>query len=263
MRLTHILTGLTLAALTAAAQYLSPGAISFTATADNVAVKNSVKIDLARWSTDEELGQLVAAWKKGIANQAKAATLKGQDESLDRAAALAALGQGRVDAGTTGTARVKPQDQAAVAARAAAAAAEKARLAREAIIRGTPENLVVDSMQKIPIIGYLWSSGEVSGYNVHYAARFPEPDGGARIILITEKRLGQFNRMWKPAGAAAVPEYGFSVIEFHVDARGEGEGKASLTGKVILDNAGKILTLENYGAAPVIFRGVKFRAEQG
>jgi hypothetical protein len=111
----------------------------------------------------------------------------------------------------------------------------------------------------VPTVGYLWSS-EVAGYSLRYAARLPQPDGGQRIILITDRRLGAFNDVWKltgPAAAAAQPDYGFSLIELRLNAKGEGEGKVSLTGKVAADPAAKTIALDNYAAAPVILKNVR------
>jgi hypothetical protein len=100
----------------------------------------------------------------------------------------------------------------------------------------------------------LWSS-EVAGYSLRYALKLPGQDGGDRIILVTERRLGAWNDLWKPT--TAPPDYAFSVIELHLNAKGEGEGKSSLTGKLTVDSAAKTLALDNYAAAPVILKNVK------
>lgn len=105
-------------------------------------------------------------------------------------------------------------------------------------------------------MGYLWSS-EVAGYSLRYAVKLPAADGGERIILITDRRLGAWNDLWKPVGADAPTNYEFSVVELHVNAKGEGEGKASLTGKVTVDSADKALVLDNFNVLPVIFKNVK------
>ena len=44
-------------------------------------------------------------------------------------------------------------------------------------------------------------------------------------------------------------------------AKGDGEGKASLTGSLVVDPNTKGLALENYEALPVTLGGVKLRAE--
>ena len=114
------------------------------------------------------------------------------------------------------------------------------------------------AVDKAPTVGYVWSS-EVAGYAIRYAVRLPASDGGERIILITDRRLGAWNDQWKPTGSDAANSYEFSLIELRLNAKGEGEGKASLTGKVSVDNAAKSLALDNYSAMPVILKSVKRR----
>ena len=109
---------------------------------------------------------------------------------------------------------------------------------------------------KAPTVGHLWSS-EVAGYSIRCAIKVPAADGGERILLITDRRLGAYNDLWKPVGPDAATSYEFSVVELHVNSKGEGEGKASLTGKVALDSAAKTIGLENYGALPVILKNVR------
>src|SRR5882672_8086558 len=123
--------------------------------------------------------------------------------------------------------------------------------------RQTPESSLAAALDRAPTLGYLWSS-ESTGYALRYAVRLAQPDG-ERITLITSRRLGAWNNLWKPAGAAAATDYEFSVIELHLNAKGEGEGKASLTGKVAVDAAAKSIALENYSALPVVLKGVKRR----
>jgi hypothetical protein len=107
-----------------------------------------------------------------------------------------------------------------------------------------------------PIVGHLWSS-EVAGYALRSATRIAEPDGSERILLMTDRRLGGWNDLWKPVGTDAVSSYEFSVIELHLNSKGEGEGKVSLMGKVAVDAAAKVIALENYGAAPAVLKNVR------
>ena len=57
------------------------------------------------------------------------------------------------------------------------------------------------------------------------------------------------------AGGAPT-DYQFTVLELRVDAK-TGEGKSSLTTKVVADNQTKVLSLENYATAPTILQNVK------
>jgi hypothetical protein len=82
------------------------------------------------------------------------------------------------------------------------------------------------------------------------------PDGGERIILVTDRRLGGHIPAWTPVGTTPLTDYEFSLIEIRLNARGAGEGKASLTTRVIVDNEAKTVALENYAVTPVILQRV-------
>ena len=112
------------------------------------------------------------------------------------------------------------------------------------------------ALQKLSTVGILWTS-ESTGYSIHYAYRIPQPDGGERIILATDRRLGAWNNLWKPTGTAKTTDYEFSLIELRLNAKGEGEGKTSLTGKVTIDSGGKTIALDGYATLPVVLKGVK------
>ena len=109
---------------------------------------------------------------------------------------------------------------------------------------------------KSPTIGYIWTN-DVTGYSIKYAYHASLPGGGERVILATDRRLGEYSSAWKPAAAATPTDYEFTVIEMRLDAKGSGEGKTSLTTKVILDSEAKTLALENYAATLVMLQNVK------
>jgi hypothetical protein len=248
-----LLAGASIAAIPAAAQNAGSGPLSFSATTDNVGAKDSIRIDLLRFSTEAERDDLVAAWnmtgaKKGPAAKTAAAPTAPAAPLTEEQLALCR----KVDRGVTGSARRAELPAFCPSPLGAPGVSRTAKL--------TPESSLMAAMKTAPFLGYLWVSGEVAGYGVRYAARMPEQDGGEHIILVTDRRLGAWNDSWKPAAADEGSDYGFSVIELHLNAKGEGEGKSSLTGKVALDSAARILTLENYSASPVILRKVKREA---
>jgi hypothetical protein len=84
-----------------------------------------------------------------------------------------------------------------------------------------------------------------------------QADGGERIILATDRRVGAWSNLWKPAASAAASDYAFSIIELRVNSRGEGEGRGVMTGKVAVDATAKTIALDGYTALPVILKGVK------
>jgi hypothetical protein len=236
-----LIAGAGLAALMTTAQTKAP---TFTATTDNVSTHDSIRINLLRWSSDAERDQLLAAW-----NLTSPPPRAGQG-GRGRAGAAADDGFGFTDPAL---------DDPSLTGGRAGRGGRGGRGGGAPAAPRTPESSLTAALGRVPTVGYLWSS-EVAGYSLRYAVRLPQPDGGERIVLITDRRLGAWNDMWKPAGPAAdaaPPNYEFSLIELHLNAKGEGEGKASLTGKVAADSAAKTLALENYNALPVVLKNVR------
>ena len=109
---------------------------------------------------------------------------------------------------------------------------------------------------RAPTLGYIWTN-DVTGYAIKYADHASLPGGGERIILATDRRLGAHTAAWRPVAAPTVTDYEFTLIEIRLDSKGFGEGKTSLTTKVILDNEAKTVALDDYAATPAILQNVK------
>lgn len=200
--------------------------VNLTATSANVSQPGSpIRVHLFRWSTDEERTPVLAALNlpPPVAPPAGAPA----------AAAGAAARGGR-----------------------AAAAGRGGRGARGgAGVPLTPAAALAAALGRSPTLGYVWTN-DITGYSIKYAYHAPVPDGGARIILVTDRRLGAHTTAWRPASEAPVTDYEFTVIEIRLDARGVGEGKTSLTTNVIVDNEARTLALANYAATPAILQNV-------
>lgn len=232
-----IITAALLGGIAFAASEAIPG---FTATTENVNnAHDSIRIVLLRWSTDAERDQLISAW-----NLTGAPARSGQGARSGSSA-------GNTDPfGSFGGNAANPP------AGGRAGRGGRGGRGEAAPPRRTPETSLAAALGKAPTVGYLWSS-EVAGYALRYAIRLPAEGGGERVILMTDRRLGDSNDLWKPVDAAGAANYGFSLIELRLNAKHEGEGKISLTGKVAVDNTAKTLALENYAALPVILRNVR------
>jgi hypothetical protein len=213
--------------------------LSFTATTAHVmGAPDAIRIDLMHWSTDQQREQLMSAWE-----------MKG-----------AAGGTGRAASGRAAAAVA--DDPSLAGNDAPLAAAPPGRARPRAAGPSTPEDSLALALKQASTVGYLWSS-EVAGYALRYAGKVTAPDGSERIILITDRRLGKINEKWTPDEPGAAANYDFSVIELRVNAKGEGEGRISLTGKVAPDTVAKILTPENYASLPVVLTKVKQRIVAG
>ena len=114
-----------------------------------------------------------------------------------------------------------------------------------------PDKLL-DVLQDMPRMGYFRAPGQV-GIDIHFARRLPLPEGGERVVLVTDRRIG----FWEAANQPRSIDYPFTVIELHLNRDGEGEGKMSLATKIIADKENNIVTLENYDIQPVMLNNVR------
>src|SRR5205814_2577739 len=114
-----------------------------------------------------------------------------------------------------------------------------------------PEKLL-DALQDMPRMGYFRAPGNL-GWDIHFARKVAQPDGGERVVLITDRRIGFREAVNQPRSI----DYPFTVIELRLNRDGEGEGKMSLATKIIADKENNIVTLENYDISPVMLNNVK------
>ena len=209
-------------------QSTGTGPINLTATSANVNESGvAVRINILRWSTDEERNLLAAAMNPPPPPPAPTP------------AEASARGRGGPPQGGRGGAGRGGRGDAA---------APKAPV--------DPIVALSAAIGKAPTVGYIWTN-EVVGYSIKYAYHASLPDGGERIILATDRRLGAYTTAWKPVASATPTDYEFSVIEMRLDSKGLGEGKTSLTTKVILENETKTVALDNYAATLATLKNVK------
>jgi hypothetical protein len=128
--------------------------------------------------------------------------------------------------------------------------AERTRLVTTLLEKG-PEKLL-DVLQDTPRVGYIRSNGGL-GYDLHYAHHVKGEDGGERVVLATDRRIG----FWEASRQPRSIDYPFTVIELRVNNDGEGVGKLSLATKITADKDRTTVTLENYDTQPVLLQAVK------
>ena len=114
-----------------------------------------------------------------------------------------------------------------------------------------PEKLL-DALQDMPRMGYFRAPGNL-GWDIHFARKMPLPDGGERVVLVTDRRISFREARNMPRSI----DYPFTVIELRLNGDGEGEGKMSLATKIVADKENNIVTLENYDISPVMLTSVK------
>jgi hypothetical protein len=129
-------------------------------------------------------------------------------------------------------------------------AGERERLMQTMLERG-PDKLL-DVLQDLPRVGYFRTPDSLA-WDIHSATATPGKDGGEQITLITDRRIG----FWEAARQPRSIDYPFTVIELHLNADGEGEGKMSVATKIIADKNSNTVVLENYNLQPVQLTNVK------
>ena len=179
-------------------------------------------IELSRWSTDAERTPLLTAFAPPPPPPAPPAAASG--------AAGAAAGRGG----------------------RAAQAGRGGRGGRGGAAVASPAERLAAAVKRAPTLGFVWTDG-VTGHSIKYAWRTPAAGAPARIVLITDRRIGAHAPGWAPA-SGPLADADFTVLEIRLDAEGRGEGKASLTTDVAVDAAAQTLALDGYAAAPTLLK---------
>ena len=150
------------------------------------------------------------------------------------------------------TALSAPARASAPAAAPAGGRGGRAGRGRQSLPPPGPLARLTAAVKAAPTFGFIWGDG-VTGYSIKYAWHSSLADGIERIVLVTDRRLGAHAADWAPLPGAAV-DSDFTLIEMRIDARGVGEGKASLGTNVGVDASSKTLALEGYATAPTLLK---------
>jgi len=121
----------------------------------------------------------------------------------------------------------------------------------KALLDKGPEQLL-DKLQDMPRMGYI-RTPDSTGWDIHFARRVTQPEGGERVVLVTDRRIG----FWEASHQPRSIDYPFTVIELRLNGDGEGQGKMSIATKIVADKEQNIVTLENWDTSPVQLTNVK------
>jgi hypothetical protein len=94
------------------------------------------------------------------------------------------------------------------------------------------------------------------GWDLRYAATEPLPEGGRKIVVLTDRQISFREAVNRPRSI----DYPFTLIEMRVDRDGEGQGKMSVAAKITFDRGKKVIELENYTSEPVRLQNVRVRS---
>jgi len=128
--------------------------------------------------------------------------------------------------------------------------AEQDRLLKALAEKG-PEKLL-ETLRDLPRAGFIRTPGNI-GYDLRFARKTPLEEGGEQIVIVTDRPIG----IWEAVNRPRTIDYPFTLIELHLDNKGNGEGKISLATKIVYDKRRKTIVLENYSSAPVMLTKVR------
>lgn len=111
---------------------------------------------------------------------------------------------------------------------------------------------LLDVLKDMPHVGYFNTPGNLR-WDLRYAWKTAQPDGGERVVLATDRRIS-FRETYRQSRTL---DYPFTVIELRLNRDGEGEGMMSLATKIIPDKEANTVTLENWGIQPVQLKLVR------
>ena len=117
------------------------------------------------------------------------------------------------------------------------------------IADGGPATLL-DAFRDVPRIGSIYWPGGLE-YTVRYARRQARPDGGADVVLVTDRPLW----MWWDSKAAST-DYPFTVLHLRLGKDGTGEGRASMGVTVTGDTSAGVV-LSDFAKAPAVLTDVR------
>ena len=109
---------------------------------------------------------------------------------------------------------------------------------------------LVDALQDMKSVGSI-RTPQTLAWDLRYARQFKLPEGGRRIVLITDRPIG----FREAANSTRSMDYPFSILEIRLNANDEGEGKIFSGSKIYVEDGE--LVVENWGTQPTRFNNIK------
>jgi hypothetical protein len=131
---------------------------------------------------------------------------------------------------------------------------------REALLKVFIEDgqdAMVRELQKRPRLGFI-RLPNTRGWNLHYAVQHPLPEGGRRIVIVTDRPIG----FGEAVRSGRSMDYPFTMIEIRFSPDGTGVGKMSTGTRINKSKDGQHLELETWDNEPVRLNEVKARARK-
>ena len=109
---------------------------------------------------------------------------------------------------------------------------------------------LVDALQDMKSVGSI-RTPQTLAWDLRYARQFKLPEGGRRIVLVTDRPIG----FREAANSTRSMDYPFSILEIRLNAKDEGEGKIFSGSKIYVEDGEMVV--ENWGTQPTRFNNIK------
>jgi hypothetical protein len=123
--------------------------------------------------------------------------------------------------------------------------AERARL-RAVLAKAGPGAMMATLQRTTPRAGYI-RSPYTMGWTVHYAREQPTPDGGRRVVIVTQRPLSFRELRHRPRSV----DYQLTFAEIRLDRHGRGQGTLFAGAQMSWDHRTDSITIVGYGTGPV------------
>lgn len=130
---------------------------------------------------------------------------------------------------------------------------------REALLKAFADkgqDEMLKELLKRPRLGYIRLPNTL-GHDIHYAIQQALPDGGRRVVVVTDRPIG----MAEARNSARTMDYPFTMVEFRFNTAGLGEGRMSTGTQIVKSKDGTHLELETWQNTPVRFTEVKSKVK--
>lgn len=112
------------------------------------------------------------------------------------------------------------------------------------------QDRLLDVLQKLPVVGYIRTPTSLR-YDLHFARQVPNPEGGRKVVLFTDRHLA----MWEVVNSTRSASYPFTLIQLQLGPDDKGVGKASIATKI--SQKDNVIELENFENQPVLLNNVE------
>lgn len=116
---------------------------------------------------------------------------------------------------------------------------------------------MLKELLKRPRLGYIRLPNTL-GHDIHYAVQQPLPEGGRRVIIVTDRPIG----MAEARNSSRSMDYPFTMIELRFSPDGVGVGKMSTGTQIMKSKDGTHLELEMWGNTPTSLTEVKSKTKK-